>query len=94
MKIHQQIEMSQSNRDELVEEWGKHFEELLNNSNDPVDTSNIPEASQDLNIKISNFTKEELIIAIKSMKNDKSPGSDEAITADMVAILYILQFLK
>ena len=71
-----------ANRDEFVEEWGNYFEELLNNSSDLVDTSNIPEASQDLNINISNFTKEELITAIKSMKNDKPPGSDEAITAE------------
>ena len=71
-----------ANRKELVEEWGKYFQELLNNFSDLVDTSNIPEASQDLNINISNFTKGELITAIKSMKNDKSPGSDEAKTAE------------
>ena len=41
------------NRDEL-EEWGKYFEELLNNSSDLIYTSNIPEAPQDLNISISN----------------------------------------
>ena len=29
-----------------------------------------------------NFTKEELITAIKSIKNDKSFGSDEALTAE------------
>ena len=61
---------------------GKIFERALNNSSDLVDTSNTPEASQDLNINISNFTKEEHITAIKSMKNDKSSGSDEAITAE------------
>ena len=61
-----------ANRDELVEEWVKYFEELLNNSSDLVDTSNIPEAS---------------ITAIKSMKNNKLPGSDEAITAE--ALKYI-----
>ena len=71
-----------ANRDELVEEWGRYFEELLNNSIDLVDTSNIPETPQGLNINISNFTKEQLITAIKSMKNNKSPGSDEAITAE------------
>ena len=47
-----------ANRDELVEEWGRYFEELLNNSIDLVDTSNIPETPQGLNINISNFTKE------------------------------------
>ena len=69
-----------ANSDELVEEWGKYFEELLNNS--IVDTSNIPKAPQNLNINISNFTKEELVTAIKSMKNDKSPGSDEVMTVE------------
>ena len=65
-----------ANRDELVEEWGRYFEELLNNSIDLLDTSNIPETPQGLNINISNFTKEQLITAIKSMKNNKSPGGD------------------
>ena len=46
-----------ANRDELVEEWGKYFEELVNYSSDLVDTSNIPEATQDRNRNISNFTK-------------------------------------
>ena len=41
-----------ANRDGLAERWGKYFEELLNNSSDLVDTSNIPEAPQDLNINI------------------------------------------
>ena len=33
-------------------------------------------------MNISKFTKKELITAIKSMKNNKSPGSYEAITAE------------
>ena len=80
-----------ANRDEFIEEWGKYFEELLNNSSDLVDTSNIPKAQHDLNINISNFTKEELITAIKSMKNDKLPGSDEVITVE--ALKYDSDFL-
>ena len=33
-------------------------------------------------MNISKFTKKELITAIKSMKNNKSPGSYEAVTAE------------
>ena len=71
-----------ANRIELIDEWGKYFEELLNNTNSSVDTSNISEAPQDLNIDTANFTKEELLTAIKSTKNNKSPGYDESITAE------------
>ena len=46
-----------ANRDWLAERWGKYFEELLNNSSDLVDTSNIAEAPQDLNINISTSQK-------------------------------------
>ena len=60
----------------------KYFGELLNDSGDLINTSNIPEAPQDLNINISNFTTREVIKAIKSMKNNKSPSSDEAITVE------------
>ena len=60
----------------------KYLGELLNDSGDLINTSNIPEAPQDLNINISNFTTREVIKAIKSMKNSKSPSSDEAITVE------------
>ena len=35
-----------------------------------------------MNINISNFSKEELITAIKPIKNNKLPSSDKAITAE------------
>ena len=66
-----------ANRDELVQEWRKHFEDIFNNSSDLVDTPNISEAS------LSNFTKEELIIE-NHMKNSKLPGSHEAVTAEVL----------
>ena len=47
----------------------KYFGELLNDSGDLINTSNIPEAPQ-------------VIKATKSMKNNKSPSSDEAITVE------------
>ena len=45
---------SLTNRDELVEEWRKYSEELLNNFSGLVDTSNSQQDLQDLNINISN----------------------------------------
>ena len=60
----------------------KYFGELLNDSGDLINTSNIPEAPQDLNINKSNFTTREVIKTTKSMKNNKSPSSDEAITVE------------
>ena len=65
-----------ANRDELVQEWRKHFEDIFNNSSYLVDTPNISE------VPLSNFTKEELIID-NHMKNNKLPGSHEAITAEV-----------
>ena len=60
----------------------KYLGELLNDSGDLINTSNIPEAPQDLNINKSNFTTREVIKTTKSMKNNKSPSSDEAITVE------------
>ena len=68
---------------ELLEEWQKHFSNLLNAP--PVTaTREIPPAEQDLEIKTGNFDCAELDIAIKGLNNYKAPGFDYNITAEAI----------
>ena len=55
--------------------WAEHFKEILNRP-PPVQTSEILEAQNDLDIDTSAPTIDEIITAIKSLKNGKSPGLD------------------
>ena len=60
---------------EQDERWAEHFREVLNRP-PPDETTDIPEAEEDLDIDIDPPTKEEIVAAIKTLKNGKSPGQD------------------
>lgn len=55
--------------------WAEHFNEVLNRP-PPREETDIPEAETDLDISTAPPTKEEIIQAIKTLKNNKAPGPD------------------
>ena len=69
-----------------LDRWTEHFKELLNRPA-PVNPPTIPEAEEDLEINCDPPTKEEVIEAIKKLKNGKAAGPDgipaEALKADV-----------
>lgn len=74
-----------SDKEAQMERWAEHFEELLNRpapENPPI----IPEAETDLLINCDKPKKEEIIEAIKKIRNGKAAGPDqippEALKAD------------
>ena len=79
---------------EQEERWVEHFREVLNRPS-PEETPNILEAEEDLDISIDPPTKEEIVSAIKTLKNGKSPGRDnldaELFKADPELAANILQ---
>jgi len=74
--------------------WAEHFQEILNRPS-PDETADIPEASEDLDIDTDPPHKEEIVAAIKTLRNGKSPGQDnldaEFFKADHKLAANILQ---
>ena len=72
---------------EIRARWKEHFETILNRPI-PPDEEEIPEAEQDLPIDMSIIRQEEVYLAIKQLKNYKSPGMDgiapEMLKADEI----------
>ena len=66
--------MTQRER-EQEEHWTEHLREILNRL-PPTEDANIPEAADDLDIITAVPEKEQIIKAIKSLKNGKAPGHD------------------
>ena len=66
--------------------WADHFKELLNRP-PPTTTPEIPPAEEQLNVNLNPPSKQEIINALKSLKNGKSAGPDgippEALKTDM-----------
>ena len=56
--------------------WKEHFQEVLNQK-DPDELAIIPEASVDLEIDTDPPSKLEIQKDIKSLKNKKTPGTDQ-----------------
>ena len=60
---------------EIESRWTEHFQELLNRPI-PEDIPEISEPEIDLDINLEPPTKEEIILAIRTLKNKKAPGGD------------------
>ena len=83
--------------EQQLERWAEHFEELLNRPA-PENPPNIAEADTNIEINCDPPTRDEIICAIKKMKNSKAAGPDgipaEALktdvetTADMLLPLF------
>ena len=73
-------------KDELVSDWGKYFCALLNNKSDKVDLTKRPKPREiDIQgIPTCNITREEVKLAIKQLKRNKSPGPDYAMTSEVL----------
>ena len=82
-----------------MDRWSEHFEELLNRPA-PESPPTIPEAEKDLELNCDFPSKEEIVEAIKKLKNGKAAGPDgipaEAIKADaeMTADMLLPLFKK
>ena len=63
--------------------WTDHFRKILNRP-PPEEDADISEALDDLDINTAIPEKEEIIKAIKSLNNGKSPGQDN-LTAELKA---------
>ena len=69
--------------DKQLQRWAEHFREVLNRP-DPAERACIAQPIGDkLNIDCSPPTKNEILKAIKSLKNNKAPGIDN-ITAEVL----------
>ena len=55
--------------------WAEHFQEILN-KDPPGDLAGFQDAAEDLDICTDPPTKQEVLQAIKSLKNGKAPGAD------------------
>ena len=55
--------------------WAEHFQEILNRP-PPDQIIDIPESENDLEVNTDLPTTDEIVTAIKSLKNGKTPGLD------------------
>ena len=74
-----------ASNEELLTEWASYFEELLNNdigsNEDRRQDEHIQTSGPELQISTDDFTLEETVLAISTMKRGRSPGCDD-ITAE------------
>ena len=83
-----------SRKNSSEEGWTEHFQEVLNRPSPDI-TAEISESDRDLDINTEQPAKQEIITAIKNLKNGKSPGQDnldaELFKADPELSAEILQ---
>ena len=60
---------------EIEERWTEHFNEILNRP-EPQNKATIEPAIIDLEINCNELSKQEIIDAIKTLRNNKAPGGD------------------
>ena len=71
-----------SKGEDKLARWGEHFKEVLNRP-EPPQPAETEDPPHQLPINTDDFTEEEVRKAIKTLKNNKSPGFD-GITAEML----------
>jgi len=72
-----------SSKEEILDEWRKYFEALLNNKSATANAATRPSPAPDLrSIPTAAITRLEVVSAISSLKNGKAPGPDYAMTAE------------
>ena len=69
---------------ELIQEWKRYFEELLNTQRISEFVELPQPAHRDLNIITTNFNRVELDDAIEKLHDCKAPVIDSAITAEII----------
>jgi hypothetical protein len=70
---------------DIIKEWRTYFETLLNNKSSSKSIMNHPPPSQPLlEITTSSIAQHEIARAIKALKNNKAPGPDYAIAAEIL----------
>lgn len=76
--------------------WAEHFSEVLNRPL-PTIEADVQDPENDLDVDTTPPDKEEIMAAIRSLKNGKAPGQDslnaELFTADPELVAEILQAL-
>ena len=70
----QQEQLLTSEKDQEAR-WVEHFKEVFNRPA-PEDKPDIPEAEEDLSVATRPPKKEDIIVAINSLRNRKTPGKD------------------
>ena len=69
--------MKAANQQERIKLWKQHFENLLGNPPKVMHEPITRIISKQLDIKLGPFTKEELNLVLRKMKNRKAAGIDE-----------------
>ncbi|CAH1244317.1 Hypp7258 [Branchiostoma lanceolatum] len=72
-----------SREDDKLNRWAEYFEEVLNRLS-PTSAAVTSDPQQSLYINTGYFTEEESRNAIEVLKNNKSPGMEDGITAEML----------
>lgn len=72
----------------ILSEWRLYSKDLLNaetyNSGPPLPAEEQPRIRNNHDFNTSNFSREEVDAAIKSLKNNKAPGVDNLVTAELL----------
>ena len=70
-------------QEELLKDWSNYFESLLNGK--IATTINLPEpAENDLPIRTDGLSYNEVVDAIEHLHDNRSPGTDSALTAEVI----------